>query len=329
MNRPCIYSLFLLISFTTLPVSDSFAADESKTRTGQSIYNYRCYFCHGYSGDASTLAATYMAIKPTNFQSLAITEVDRQEMIDAVTSGRENTPMVGFSRLLSRQEIINVVDYVLDEFIVKKNRDARYHSKANGWENHDRYAIANPFATGVIALDKPWEELTPMEQKGKRFYLKYCITCHDRGRVQDEGEHWSTQTFSYPRNGYDHRNPTQHYDGVSSASVYAYHDQQPDILLNSPYQRMGRELYQKNCAFCHAADGSGRNWIGSFLEPKPRDFNQPDFMSQMDSEFLLRRIKKGIPNSSMPAWESVLSEHQIASIIDYMRIAFHAGAGGN
>jgi cytochrome c oxidase cbb3-type subunit 3 len=231
--------------------------------------------------------------------------------------------MVGFSRLLSRQEIADVVDFVREEFIVNKSRDTRYHSKVNGWEDHDRYAIAYPFATGAIALDQPWEDLTQIQQQGKRFYLKYCITCHDRSRVQDEGEYWSTQTFSYPRNSYDHKNPTQHYDGVSSASVYAYHDQQPNILLHSPYQRMGRDLYQKNCAFCHAADGSGRNWIGSFLEPKPRDFNQPEFMSQAGTDFLLRRIKRGIPNTSMPAWESVLSESQIESIISYMRIAFH------
>ena len=27
---------------------------------GRAIYNFRCYFCHGYSGDARTLAATYL-----------------------------------------------------------------------------------------------------------------------------------------------------------------------------------------------------------------------------------------------------------------------------
>ena len=329
MNKISFLSLSLIFSFAVTLSFQSVAAAESAFEAGRLIYNYRCYFCHGYSGDARTLAATYMAVKPTNFQSLGIADISRQRMINAVTDGRENTPMVGFSRLLSEQEIVNVVDFIRDEFIVNKKQNTRYHNKINGWADHERYAIAYPFATGAIALDQPSADLSPKEQEGKRFYLMYCITCHDRGTVNDEGDYWSTQALSYPRNSYDHKNPEQHYDGISSASVHAYHDQQPDVLLNSPYQRKGRDLYEQNCAFCHAADGTGRNWIGSFLDPRPRDFNQSEYMAGVDREFLVRRIKKGIPNTSMPAWESVLSDHEIASIISYIDVAFHPVRDGN
>jgi mono/diheme cytochrome c family protein len=33
----------------------------------------------------------------------------------------------------------------------------------------------------------------------------------------------------------------------------------------------GEKLFQANCAFCHGGDGTGKNWIGQFMEPKARD----------------------------------------------------------
>ena len=32
------------------------AGASNRHEAGRAIYNYRCYFCHGYSGDARTLA---------------------------------------------------------------------------------------------------------------------------------------------------------------------------------------------------------------------------------------------------------------------------------
>ncbi|NCF38329.1 MAG: c-type cytochrome, partial [Gammaproteobacteria bacterium] len=80
---------------------------------------------------------------------------------------------------------------------------------------------------------------------------------------------------------------------------------------------------QQNCAFCHAADGTGENWIGSFLEPKPRNLTDPKFMQAMSDDLLLERIREGIENTSMPAWKSVLSDVQIQQIISYIDVAFH------
>ena len=83
------------------------------------------------------------------------------------------------------------------------------------------------------------------------------------------------------------------------------------------------QLWQDNCAFCHAADGTGENWIGSFLEPKPRNLADPAFMRHMDRNTLSERIREGIKNTSMPAWKNVLDDSQISLIIDYIDAAFH------
>ena len=65
--------------------------------------------------------------------------------------------------------------------------------------------------------------------------------------------------------------PAAPVDAVSSASVYAKHDIVPRIAGLSPLEQRGERLFQDNCAFCHGADGTGKNWIGQFMQPKARD----------------------------------------------------------
>jgi cytochrome c oxidase cbb3-type subunit 3 len=110
---------------------------------------------------------------------------------------------------------------------------------------------------------------------------------------------------------------------VSSASIYAQHDISPDMPSLSAKAGIGKGLWLKNCAFCHAADGSGQNWIGSFLEPPPRDLRDPQFMTGMTVDLLIQRIENGLVNTSMPAWKQVLSREQIGYIVSYISEAFH------
>jgi cytochrome c oxidase cbb3-type subunit 3 len=86
---------------------------------------------------------------------------------------------------------------------------------------------------------------------------------------------------------------------------------------------MGERLFQENCAFCHAADGTGKNWIGSFLEPRPRDLTDKAFMSGMTRERLAQTIRDGLPGTSMPAWKSVLTADEIDALVAYIHRAFH------
>jgi len=245
--------------------------------------------------------------------------LSRQAMIDVVTAGNPGTAMHGFSRLLNAQEIAAVVDFIRDEFISNQRTNTRYHTPENGWPDHVRYRSAFPFATGAIPLDLAWEKLTPEQSRGKQLFLTSCVTCHDRAIVRAEGEIWSKQSISYPRNNYSHTE----LDAVSSASIYARHDIPPDVKNLSAEAAAGKQLWQQNCAFCHAADGTGENWIGSFLEPQPRNLTEATFMREMTRELLLRRIKDGLENTSMPAWKNVLRENQIHQIISYIEQAFY------
>lgn len=242
-------------------------------------------------------------------------------MLDAVRNGRPGTAMKSFRRFLDEEEIALVVDFIRREFIQNGAQNTRYHTTENGWPNHRRYQEAYPFALGEVALDTPDRELSNRQLRGKRLFLTSCISCHDRARVMNEGPVWDSRAVSYPRRHYSHRQPQT--DAVSGATPYAKHDIAPLINDLTPQQQRGERLFQENCAFCHAADGTGKNWIGRFLEPHPRDLTDPRQMAGMTPERLRKAILEGLPGTGMPAWRAVLEEAEIEALVTYIDRAFY------
>ena len=110
---------------------------------------------------------------------------------------------------------------------------------------------------------------------------------------------------------------------MTSASPYLLHDRPPRLSGLTDAEKRGEVLFQKNCAFCHAADGTARNWIGSFMEPHPRDLTKSPVMDSMTRTRLRTVIREGLPGTSMPAWKSVLSDQQVEDVIAYVGRAFH------
>jgi len=246
-------------------------------------------------------------------------------MIDAVTHGRKSTAMKSFSRSLSAEDIEAVVDFVRLEFMINKAENTRYHTTENGWPDHEKYKAAFPFALGEIPLDAPWESLTEDQQTGKRIYLQSCVTCHDRARVNDEGVIWEPRAISYPRNQYSNKDATnmQSTDATTAASPYAKHEIAPVVKNLTESESRGAKLFQDNCAFCHAADGTGKNWIGSFLDSHPRNLRDESFMKNMTRQRLKKVIQDGLPGTTMSAWKQVLKDDEIDSIIDYINRVFY------
>ena len=298
---------------------------------GRDIYNTRCYFCHGYSGDAKTVAASYLTPPPRDFTRASIT---REHMLDAVAHGRPGTGMMPFSGILSSEEIAAVVDFVRANFLEGVAPNTAYHTAANGWPDHERYASAFPFATGETSLDAPEDRLTPTQQAGRRLFLSACVTCHDRGgKGQNVNVFWNRKAISFPRGAYSHRAVSAQVgvsgsaeslevDAVSGASPFAAHDQPPPAGGLSESQRHGKSIFEKNCAFCHAADGSGKNWIGSFLQPHPRDLTHKQWAQEVTPERVRSVIRDGIPNTTMSAWRNVLTAGEIEALVDYVMTAF-------
>lgn len=333
---------------------------EATMELGRAVWNYRCYFCHGYSGDAKTLATSYLNPKPRNFQETRPEEMPHERVMSAVRHGVPNTAMKGFTGILNDQEMEAVSQFLRQEFLVSRAKNTRYHTREAGWPDHEqRYAKAFPFARGDIAIDTPWDKLSAEQQEGMRMFRTSCITCHDHGKVNDPGKAWESRPVSFPRDAYCsscHQDvPRSEPAGVSHpqrpathtfaerdgsvpvrsptrpeaqvASNYVIHDKPPVLVNASAQELQGEKLFHRNCAFCHAGDGTSKGWIGSFLEPHPRDLTDPQQMKGMTKERLVRSINEGLPNTSMPAWKSVLSPAEIDALAAYIHKAFHPVQG--
>ncbi len=333
----------------------STAPSSESLELGRKVYNFRCYFCHGYSGDARTLATTYLDPKPRDFKNTPVAALPREAMLSAVRDGRAGTAMKGFTGILTAPEIEAVTDFVRHEFMESRAENTRYHTLENGWPDHERHRIAFPFARGDIAIDTAWDQLEPDQQRGKRLFLTTCITCHDHGRVDKPGAVWESRPVSFPRDAYctschqdtprsapdgtaPPQRPATHTFSEPDGSVpvrspqragdvrvgagYLVHDQKPVLHNPSALELRGENLFQKNCAFCHAADGTSKGWIGSFLEPHPRDLTSAEQMRGMTRDRLARSIGEGLPGTSMPAWKDVLDAAEIEAIMAYISRAF-------
>lgn len=312
LNRTAL--LITLVAATLISGMPSLAKD-TRNNTGRKVYDFYCYQCHGYSGDARTLASTYLDPRPRNFTRTGYDSLTHEQMVDAVTNGRSGTAMVSFASVISADELEAVVGFIRNNFMRNSGPNIIYHSKENGWDNHARYAAAFPFANGEIPLDTPWQQLTEEQKQGKQLYMQACISCHDRAVVTHEGAIWELKALSYPRGHYSHRMDV---DGITSASPYLQHEQQADAGALSAAQKRGAELFQQNCAFCHGADGTGRNWIGSFLQPHARDLTS-DEIKQQETGRLEHAIRNGLEGTSMPAWKYVLSDDEINDVISYLK----------
>lgn len=300
------------------------AAGDGRLQEGRRIYNERCYFCHGYDGDARTVASRFLQPPPRDFAALAPDELGREAMIRAVMRGRPGSAMMSFAQVLSRDEIELVVDYIRHAFSAHRRASTRYHTAENGWADHERYADAFPYALGTIALDADEAEMTPAQRRGKQLFLSACVVCHDRARLRDDRTLWERRTVSYPRGGYSHRASADAQgaaDADTGPSLSAAHEVAPRLTDPAPQVRRGEGLFQQNCAFCHARDGTGRNWIGSFLQPRPRDLTGDD-VAAMTPERLREAIRAGLPGSAMPAWGTVLDDADIDAVAAYVEAAF-------
>jgi len=289
---------------------------------GRAIYNFRCYFCHGYSGNAKTVAASFLTPPPADFTRFSEASLPHAKILATLRDGRPGTAMKPFASILSEAEMQALARFVFDEFVIRKAANTRYHTEENGWPDHDRYRVAFPFATGEISLSQAWETLTPEQTRGKRLFLETCITCHDKGSLDSSDITWEARPLSYPRNNFSFSAPPK-IDAATSASPYALHDIRPRLKRLTHLEKKGESLFQSNCAFCHAADGTGKNWIGSFLEPHPRNLRDAESMREMTRERFARVVREGLPNTSMPAWKSVLSSAEIEAIADYVNRVFH------
>lgn len=305
---------FIAISLALLATAhglDTSVADDTNTG-GKKVYDYYCYQCHGYAGNGVTLAANYLNPPPRNFTAASLEELTREQMLKTVSQGKPSTAMTAFGKTLSQDEIKSVVSYVRDAFMSGSSQDYRYHTEQNGWPAHQRYQTAFPFVFGEISIDVDEKTLAHNERAGKHLFLSACISCHEPA-ANSQTLNWELTGVSYPPGNYVEDN---------EPPVYELHEQSPVLTKPTDQEARGELVFQQHCAHCHAEDGSGRNWIGSFLTPHPPDFTDSAYKQRTNPQGLHDVISNGIDGTSMPAWKSVLADDEIIATITYMQRVF-------
>lgn len=79
----------------------------------------------------------------------------------------------------------------------------------------------------------------------------------------------------------------------------------------------GRAVFRENCVACHGERGRGNGPAAVGLVPLPADLVL--HVPQHSDGELFYMISRGMPNSAMPAWRSMLSERQRWEVVHYLR----------
>ncbi len=90
--------------------------------------------------------------------------------------------------------------------------------------------------------------------------------------------------------------------------------------------RHGRKLYARHCQHCHGVSGDGEGPTAQYLNPRPRDYRLGVFKftstnkdTKASREDLKRIVSQGIPGTYMPAFVPMLKDHELTSLIEYIR----------
>ena len=88
----------------------------------------------------------------------------------------------------------------------------------------------------------------------------------------------------------------------------------------------GKTLYGEYCSQCHGDEGDGQGMMADLLVPRPRDFRRGIYKIRrtmqgelpIDSD-LFEIVSKGMPGTSMLAWQGLLTDDQIWQLVDYIK----------
>jgi mono/diheme cytochrome c family protein len=81
----------------------------------------------------------------------------------------------------------------------------------------------------------------------------------------------------------------------------------------------GDRLYAERCSGCHGEHGGGDGPAAAALVPRPRNFRDPAYWKDRPLEPLRTIVKKGKPGTMMPAFDGVLSDAEIAAVLQVAR----------
>ncbi|MGQ0732292.1 MAG: c-type cytochrome [Acidobacteriota bacterium] len=128
----------------------------------------------------------------------------------------------------------------------------------------------------------------------------------------------------------------------ASPSGITVHDQKIDLDAgDNPFRQLetsnpeafrqhvenGRQVYYRNCVFCHGDNLSGNGMFVHGLDPIPTNFADGATIANLRETFLFWRIAKGgagLPEegapwaTAMPAWEKFMTEEEMWDVVLFL-----------
>lgn len=82
---------------------------------------------------------------------------------------------------------------------------------------------------------------------------------------------------------------------------------------------IGKKIYFERCKVCHGDQGDGKTFAANALFPPPKSFTSKANKVELTRARMIRSITKGRPNTAMMPWQNILSDHEIDSVVNYIR----------
>ena len=81
----------------------------------------------------------------------------------------------------------------------------------------------------------------------------------------------------------------------------------------------GKAIYLKRCKVCHGEKGDGGSFASNVLDPRPKNFTNPESKKELTLERMLRSVTRGRPGTAMMPWENNLTPEEIRAVVQYIR----------
>ena len=98
---------------------------------------------------------------------------------------------------------------------------------------------------------------------------------------------------------------------------------------------LGERTYVERCAICHGRGGAGNGPAAPSQNPRPRDLTRGLYKYKSTAagtpptdDDLVRVVARGLQASAMPYWDDVLSDREIAAVVDYIKSLAPSDASG-
>src|SRR3569833_4573211 len=84
----------------------------------------------------------------------------------------------------------------------------------------------------------------------------------------------------------------------------------------------GAKVYAEFCVVCHGEMGDGNTRLRRALTTPPSDFTSAASRRELSRERMINSVTNGRPGTAMMAFETRLTEEEIAAVVDNFRTTF-------